>query len=83
MSNEFWTYEDWNGEIKDHEFKTMEEADSQANEDFEKEAYDFYEPRDDETFDERIKLIRYKLDENDNIVILQKVKSIVEYTHYN
>lgn len=83
MSKEFWTYENWNnGELVDHEFATMQEADSAADEAFAEEMYSNCEPRDGENFSERITLIKYKLDSHDNYVVLERVKSIVEYTHY-
>lgn len=83
MSKEFWTYEHWDTDkICDEEFATMDEAISHAEEKFEREVQDYYEPRDGEDYEERVFLLRCRLDEKGNYIILERVKSIVEYTHY-
>lgn len=79
----FWTYEDWNGERFDAEFKTEAEADAHAQEKFAAECEDRDDVRNGDIFDEEILLIKFHYDENGDAVDDETKPGVVEYEYYH
>lgn len=78
---EYWTFER-DGEIYDADFETRDAAQADADETFAEQCCED-SPRNGETFEEDITLIRFKYDDDGERVILERIDTTVEYEHYH
>lgn len=80
-NQEYWTFER-NGVIYDDAFKSKDHAEDYANNIYAEECEE-NSPRNGEIFNEDFVLIRFKYDENDDVVILERINAVLEYEHYH
>lgn len=77
----FWTFER-DGEKYDAEFKSQAEAQESADDAFAEQCAED-SPRNGDTFDEEIFLIRFYIDDDGETHEVERIKSAVEYEHYH
>lgn len=79
---ELWTYEADGDLYEDGEFSTRGAAEEFADNEFAEQCQED-SPRNGETFSGELTLIRYHRDEEDEMVIDERIESALEYEHYH
>ena len=82
MIDYYWTYER-DGDLKDYERATQQEAQAAADEDFDEECSEREGLRNGDMFDDAIELVRFHYDDDGEQIIDERIPSTVEYEHYH
>lgn len=82
LENDYWTYQDQDGNIYENEFSTMKEACDHIDAEFAEACLEM-EPTNAQTFNRDYELINFKHDSEGEIIEKGRVKYVSEYEHYH
>lgn len=83
LENDYWTYEDEDGEVFDGEFESRAKAYEYAEEKLAERCCDDGEMRNGDTRSEDIVLIHFKYDDDGEMIELEREDDTIEYEHYH
>ncbi len=83
LENDYWTYEDKDGEVFDGEFESRQAAHEYAEQKLADRCCDDGDMRNGETREEEIVLIHFKYDDEGEMIKLEREDDTIEYEHYH